>query len=464
MDHIGILERIFIWLGGYTPDNLADDSRQNREPVSKLGATVLFAMVVAGLNWAVGGWIYAEALSEPQRYWAAGATSLMGMFLVLVFDRGLIYVIDTSGKVARIRLVAFTLFRFVVVVAVSSLTSQAVIPLLLGNELNMKALQMQEASEQRRVSQLGQQYQVSTRESAVSQANQDVARLTQANQTLPPDISNHLAAARQCWQEYRSTHSNLLNNGMEPREARERLRTKATACSQADISAKAEQAAYFKRTREQLVQATDNQETARNELQTANTAIASRVDTARQIESRNLTPRSSAVLWELLSSNPGAMGKWLLITAVLLVCELLPLLYKLQMGQTPPGRRIATENRLYQRQLEADSVQHEQALTLQEEISHASHTGMQEAMKQPEVRQVFTDCFATKLKVLAPSEAVASMMHDLHTRGPDVISFQRRHPQYAQVIGEAWRNALAQTMDILMAAAPKPTGRVGPRV
>lgn len=462
MQPIGTLERIFIWLGGYTPDNLEADSRQNREPVGKLGATVLFAMVVAGLNWAVGGWTYAEALSEPQRYWAAGATALMGMFLVLVFDRGLIYVIDTAGKVARMRLAAFTLFRLVVVVAISSLTSQAVIPLLLGNELNMKALQMQEASEQRRVSQLGQQYQVSTRENAASQANQDVARLTQASRTLPPDIANHLAAARQCWQEYGTTRSNLINNGMEPREARERLRTKATTCSQSDSSAKAEQAAYFKRTREQLEQATDNQATARNELQTAHSAVASRVDTARKIESSNLTARSSAVLWELLSSNPGAMGKWLLITAVLLVCELLPLLYKLQMGQTPPGRRIAMENRLYQRRLEADSVQHEQALALQEEITYASHAGMQEAMKQPEVRQVFTDCFANTLKALAPSEAVASMMNDLHTRGPDVISFQRRHPQYAQVIGEAWRNALAQTMNILMAGAPKPSGRAVP--
>ena len=455
MNPISPLERVFIWLGGYTPGNLETDSRQDREPVSKLGATVLFAMVVAGLNWAVGGWTYASGLEGSHRLWAVGATALMGMFLVLVFDRGLVYVIDTAGQVARMRLVFFTFFRFLVVVAISSLTSQAVIPMLLGNELNMKALHIQEQAEQQRVSSLQRQYQVGDRESANGQASQQVERLTQASKTLPADISNRLAGARQCWQDYSAARRSLINGGMPSSEARERMRGKAGQCSQAEKAAKTEQAEYVHRTRQQLEQATDAHASAQNELESARTAVAQRVESARAIEAENLTTRSSAVLWELLRSNPGAMGKWLLITAVLLVCELLPLLYKLQMGQTPPGRRIATENRLKQRQLESHLLQEEHAMALQEEISHASHEGMQSAMQQPEVRKVFTDCFASTLKAMAPAEAVSSMMRDMQARGPDVVAFQRRYPQYSQIIGQAWRNAINQTMNILAASAAK---------
>lgn len=459
---IGTLERAFIWLGGYTPATLEVDSRQDREPVSKLGATVLFAMVVAGINWAVGGWTYAESMGEAHRLWAAGATAFMGMFLVLVFDRGLIYVIDTAGQVARLRLLMFTVFRFVVVVAISSLTSQAVIPLLLGNELQVTALHMQEAAEKQRVNNLGQQFQVGNRETAAEQTSKEVARLAEAAETLPADIANRLASARQCWQNYSASRRSLVNSGMTPSEARERMRGKASACSQAEKSAKAAQATYLQRTREQLQQATDAQAAAHDELKTARSTVADRVEAARKIETNNLTVHSSAVLWELLRTNPGAMGKWLLITAVLLVCELLPLLYKLQMGQTPPGRRIAIDNRLQRRRLEADMVQQENALSMQEEITWASHAGMKSAMEQPEVRQDFADCFANTLKALAPSEAVTSMMQDLKARGPDVVGFQRQYPQYATVIGEAWRNAIAQTMNILMANAPKAAGRATP--
>lgn len=453
MHPIGHLERVFLWLGGYTPANLEVDSRQDREPINKLGATVLFAMVVAGINWAVGGWTYAAALAdESQRYLAAGATAFMGMFLVLVFDRGLVYVIDTAGQMARLSLLVFTLFRFVVVVAVSSLTSQAVIPLLLGNELNMQALQMQEQSEQQRVTQLGSQYQVGSREAQAQQAGSEVERLTLAAQTLPVDISNQLANARRCWQDHNTGRRNLLNAGIEPREARERMRPKATQCSQVDKAAKAAQAAYVQRTREQLEQARELHAGAQSELQAARSTVKERVEAARAVETSSLNARSSAVLWELLRTNPGALGKWLLITAVLMVCELLPLLYKLQMGQTPPGRRIAAENRLRQRHLEANLLQQEQALALQTEITYASHAGMQSAMQQQEVKQVFADCFAQTLKALAPAEAVTAMMRDMASRGPNVNAYQRQYPEYAEIIGQAWRRAVQQTLHTLKPA------------
>jgi hypothetical protein len=453
MHPIRPLERIFIWLGGYTPRNLEIDSPQDREPVSKLGATVLFAMVVAAINWAVGGWTFASAAEGAHRYWAAGATAFLGMFLVLVFDRGLVYVIDTSGQIARLRLATFTVFRFVMVVAISSLTSQAVIPLLLGNELNIKALQMQESAEQHRVGALRSQFQLGTREAASEQASKEVDRLNQASKNLPADIANHLSSARQCWQDYNVGRRNLVSRGVSPSDAREQLRNKATQCSQAEKAAKAEQAAYVQRTRQQLEQATEARTTLNEELQTARSTITGRVDAARQVESANLNARSSAVLWELLTSNPGAMGKWLLITMVLLMCELLPLLYKLQMGQTPPGRRIASENHIKQRRLESDVLQQECSLAMQDEVNHVSNAGMKAAMQQPEVRQVFADCFASTLKALAPSEAVNSMMRDLKQRAPDVISFQRQYPQYATVIGQAWRNAIDQTLQILTASS-----------
>jgi hypothetical protein len=459
MHTIGPLERVFIWLGGYTPSNLAVDSRQDREPLCKLGATVLFAAVVAGINWAVGGWVYATALEGAQRHWVTGAAAFMGVFLVLVFDRGLVYVIDTAGYVPRLRLVTFTALRFLVVVAISSLTSQAVMPMLLGSEMNLKALQMQEQAEQRRVTQLGSQFQVASRQDQAKQAIAEVARLQQASQTLPANITTQLASAQRCWLDYNAARRALIDDGVELPEARERLRPKASRCSEAEKTAKALREAYERHTREDLEQAHELQASTQAELQSARSAVDTRVAAARQVETGNLNPRSSTVLWELLSTSPGALGKWLLVTAVLLVCELLPMLYKLQMGQTPPGRRITIENRLHRQLSESDAAQQELALSMKDEVNHASHAGMQAALRQPETQKVFADCFASTLAGMAPLEAVNSMMRDIKMRGSDLGTFQRQYPQYALVVGQAWRNAIEQTMLILSArgAAIKPT-------
>ena len=455
MNHIGILESTFVWLGGYAPSSLTGDSRQDREPVTKLGTTVAFATIVAAINWAIGGWTYAAGLAGPHRWLATIVTALMGMFLVLVFDRGLVYVIDTVGKVGRVRLAVFTAFRFAIVVAISSLTSQAVIPLLLGPELKITALKMQERSERERSTALRDQFQIDTKEQARDGAAKAVDRLAAAALTLPADISARLASAQRCWVQHAASRRALVDGGMTPEDARERMRPRASSCSLAEREAKADQAGYVQRVRQQLDQATEHQLSARQALDSAQGTLTRRVDEAREIELANFNATSSAVLWELLRSNPAAMGKWALITLVLLVCELLPLIFKLQMGQTLPGRRIATENRMKQRQLESELIQHEYSLGLHDEIGQASHEGMLSAMDQPEVRKVFTDCFASTLKTMAPSEAVSSMMRELKSRGPDVAAFQRRHPQYAQVVGQAWRNAIAQTLVTLAASAPR---------
>ncbi len=443
------MEAYFLWLGGFSPRTLINDSPQEREPIAKLGATVQFAALVAAINWAVGGWTYAVGMATDVRMQVAAITSLLGVFLVLAFDRGLIYAIDVAGKIGWMRLSVYSIFRVVIVMAISSLTSQAVIPLLLGNELSMTALKMQEAAEAERISKLGTQFRVETVESAASDAAKEVERLAREAATLPPDIVEKLAASKRCWNDYRAQRANLIKQGAEPKEATDKLRGRFRTCTENERIAKSEQTAYLSKAKQNLARATEAKQEADNEVRDTRNGVKERINTARNIESSNLTAHSSTVLYQTLENNPAALGKWLLITLILLICELLPLLYKLQMGQTPPGRRIAAETELSQRKLEAEIKQKQHYYDLQEEIIQASQEGVKAAMATPEVHKVFAESFAQALKTLAPSEAMAALMHDLQERGPDIKEFSHRHPHYAQVIADAWQYAVEQTSRII---------------
>jgi hypothetical protein len=47
-----------------------------------------------------------------------------------------------------------------------------------------------------------------------------------------------------------------------------------------------------------------------------------------------------------VSRDPGALAKWALISFLILVCELSPLLHKLQAGQLNVGRGLAASKQL----------------------------------------------------------------------------------------------------------------------
>ena len=448
------IEKFFVWMGGYSPKTVQYDHTEDRESITKIGAAVLFAALVAVLNWGIAGWTYAESAPTAWRLAIAALAALFGAGIVLVFDRGFVYYTDTAGNAGRFKSAMYAAFRVAVIVAVGAITTQAVMPLVLGSELKAHALSMVEANEKQRAASLGEQFGLAGKEAASTAAAGEVQKLEVAVASIPVDIQRRLTSARNCWVDYATQKSALITAGATGDEARERLVSKATVCARDSKSSAAERDAYLTRTRTQLGRAIDARQAQQSELSESKSTVKARLVRARDVEEDSFTPRSSAVLWDLLQKNPGARTKWLIISFLLLVCELLPLIQKFQAGQSNIGKRIGANRQLRSLASTTSIKQAEHDYAVSCAVNSASLAAVEDATRSARLKATFAEAFANNIAAVAPTEAVLAMMRDLEARHVDVEDYMRRFPRYAGIISQAWSKAVQQTAEILARGAP----------
>lgn len=443
------LERMLIWFGGYTPRTLAADPPEEREAIAKIGGAVFFATIVAFLNWGIAGWTYAVGMNAGTRLSIAAVTASIGAFMAALFDRSFVYFADTSIEGERLKLFAYGAARIAIIVAVGSITSQVIMPILLDSELKAQALHMTEAAEKNRVADLNSRYQVEQKESEIKSARKEVETLRLAASVLPPDIQKKVLAAKECWADYGAQKSKLVIEGYPLAEARVKLSAKESHCSERSTSANAERSAYFSRVRAQLDHALKDKQAKESKFAETESVIKSKVERAGLVESESFNPRSSTVLWAMVKSNPGALGKWAVISFMLLVFELLPLILKFQAGQSNVGRRIANNRALRRIEMTERLKQSEHDFAISSTVSEISKKAVREALQNPEVRVIFAQAFAANISAFAPLEAVRGMMRDIEARHVDVEDFMHRYPRFAAIIGQAWSQAVKNTSAIL---------------
>lgn len=444
------LQRAKLWFGAYPPAHLAEEAPEDLEPITKLGATVLFAATVAALNWGISGWIFGAGAPAEFRPAIILALALLGAALVLVFDRSFIYFADTAepgaGRLAR-GLIA--LFRVLAVLAVGSFSAQAVMPLVLDSELRVHALEMLESSEQARAAELGQRFGLAAKEAGVRSAEAEAEEARRAAALLPADISRQLRQVQSCWVEYRQRRVALPKAGQGQAEARARLAAKAAQCAQASRAAEAARAAYLERARTQLDHALERRSAAEAERSEAATAIRAKLERARLAEESGLNARNSDVLWHLIRNQPGALMKWAAFNAVILLCELFPLLQKWQSGPSNIGRRRAARRALARLETAERVRDREHEAVLADALHAVAARAAGDVLNDPAIRAEFARAFAAYVPAQAPLEAVRAMLRDIEARHLDVQDFMRRHPRHAPLVAEAWAKAVRDATELL---------------
>jgi hypothetical protein len=98
---------------------------------------------------------------------------------------------------------------------------------------------------------------------------------------------------------------------------------------------------YFNPRKALLAQNQDAYGQAKEESNSAQAFMKTDLKHADETNQQFLNMSSSDVLWDLIKTNPGARTKYLLITIVQLVLELMPLLLKSLLGRSPLGIRVA---------------------------------------------------------------------------------------------------------------------------
>lgn len=449
MESISRVEQVLLWLGGYSPRALQHEAPEDRQAITKIGAAVLFSTVFAAMNWGLAGWAYSRAFEPGMRLVVAVLAALIGALAVILLDRTFIYFLDTTLEGGRFQFAFYGAIRIGIILVIAGLTSQAVMPLLLGSELRAEALHMAEDSEKARMADLSVRYAIAPKEAEIKAVAKEIERLRLAAASLPSSIQKKIRAVEECWVEYETQRTVLLQRGYSTREAGEELLAKRSHCSERRHSANAEREAYFARTRTQLAQALNDRQLKEKDFAETTQIIKSKVERAAVVESESFNPESSTVLWATLGHNPGALAKWFLLSTMLLVFELLPFIIKFQAGQSNVGRRIATQRARRRIELDAELEQRKHDASISTAVSEASKEAVTVALADPGVRAVFAQTFSANIAAFAPVEAIRAMMRDLEARHVDIDAFMRRYPRLAPAIAEAWSRAIRSTSEIL---------------
>jgi len=455
---MSVIENTLIRLGGYSPLTLKNCTHEEREPIAKLGWSVVLAVLVVSINWGIAAWTYSKGVSIPLiRYTIVIGGASIGASLVIFIDRSILYFTDTSIEKKFGVAIVYGVLRVLIILLVGSFTAQAVIPFFLSVELKHHSGEMRKSSEEERRTKLNTENEIDTKESAVTSAREEVERLEkELKKAPPPEIATKEGEERTCWAHYKGSMSVLMHNGDTKEEAKIKLNKEHSDCMKKkndSIAAKTKWDNERKATDGLYRIAVTAKETASTVLKDTRTEIDTKVTAVSKEEEETITPYSSIVLWSLLKENFGVFLKFFSFYLLIIFLELFPLWVKLMAGQSSIGHRIASEKEI-------------KRLQISEHLTKARHiaSGMANALDTPEGRAYSSKVAFIKLEGYTPLQLVADMTNEILTRLHDAAPFKQRHPQYASIIEEAWLKAIIETCGILKRGIGKSPQETSPAV
>jgi len=338
------------------------DTTTNPEDVSglsKIGMSICFASLLAAMQFGIAGWFLSESLDPIVRILISVATSLVGAFVVLIIDRSFIYASDTradsGGKLGYFYLA----IRIFLILAVGSLSSQFVLPLILKSEL---AIHIQDLKDQRydeAKNRYTNKYSVQEKVSAEQTIQTSVSKLKAELENPPQSLIRQKLEAQNCLIDYKRKIASSLGPDVEFNEVANLFAADKAECDRLNLNYKEAYQTYFSPRKTALAQNEGAYSKAQEEAANAQILLKTDLKRADDNNHQHLNMSSADVLWDLIQNNPGARSKYLLITTVQLVLELMPLLLKSLLGRSPLGIRVAMRINGIQNEYHQAEHQHE---------------------------------------------------------------------------------------------------------
>lgn len=448
------IKQLLVFLTGHRMGAQDKGSAEEYSGLSKIGASIVLAALLCAINIGIFAWVMAADATPLVRALLAALGALFGGILVLVIDRGAVYFTDTLLVARKAAAVIYLCMRVLIILAIGSFSSQAVIPVLFESELKDQALQERESRDDARAVKLNERFALDGK-SETHRAKLAASKTAEAAAvTLPPDINQRLVSAKGCWVEHGKRFTALVHSGLEHQQASARLSALAKQCNQNAQSANAERDQYFVQARAALTEARTNAKKAGEDLNEAQTEVNQKIDSAAEIEKAVLNPRSAAVLEALLKTSAAARVKWAVLTFLQIVLELMPLLLKFQAGQSIPGRRVAVQRALVAAALNRVLDDQSQQNALYDTMRELSETTARELAHSPVARQAMADVQLRLLQATVPLDALEQWMANLAQREEKVTVFQQRYPRYAESTSRAWHKAVQEAAAAMAGGVP----------
>jgi hypothetical protein len=330
---------------------------------------------------------------------------------------------------------------------VSAVTTEAVLPLLIGKDGARIALEQREEKDNIRARTLQQRFSIENLRTAAVEADLKQKAAKAAAETIPERIQRLDIQAKACVRQLAKQRSALLAKGVSPAVARTELVSLSIRCGALANNAGRELAAYRETTQKLLSEAAAEQAIAQTTLADAQTAVKSRLDEAEMIEKDAITPMSSLVADSVLNVSPTARRKWMGLYLLLLLIELSPLGFKWASGRSAPGTRMAVDHDLavarHIRRRDDAIHADEQRLDIRDQMDEI----LGALLRSPSVRNKLQATFESKIDPLLSFDLARRVITELEEFHELRRASVRRCPDIADAI-----NALSDaTLDDLLA-------------
>ena len=309
--------------------------------LSKIGLSICFASFLAALQFGIAGWFLASDLDPIVRASVSLTTGLIGALVVLLIDRSFIYASDTRADSVGKLGYFYIAIRIFLILAIGSLSSQFVLPLLLKSELAIHIQDLKDQRYQAAKDRYLEKYNVQEKVSNEQSIRSSISKIRAELDNPPQSLVRQKLEAENCLLDYKRKVNSAIGPDVEFNEVANLFSADKAACDRLSIIYKEAYQGYFN---PRKVLLTINQDAYGKAQEDANSARAFMTTDLKQADETNqqfINMSSADVLWDLIKTNPGARSKYLLITTVQLVLELMPLLLKSLLGRSSLGIRVA---------------------------------------------------------------------------------------------------------------------------
>jgi hypothetical protein len=301
----------------------------------------------------------------------------------LVLDRNFIFLADTRYETDKKLTYVYLGIRIFLITVIGSLSSQFTMPLFLKSELAIHAQDMKDGRYSDAKERYQEKYELSDKTTAVTKLEQRSTQLQKELQVLTPEIVRQRNASSQCFQEYRRKTSTTFAPDLDEGEILQLYAKDKRECERLEGVYRQSYRSYTAPREAELASVGEAIPQAMVAVEGAKKDIAANLAKTSQIDEAYINVASADVLSSLITHSPGVFFKYALITLLQLCLELMPILLKLQAGQSALGHRaalaahknktrvLAEINRSVSQRLDSEAelqlTQHQQALVIKDQ-------------------------------------------------------------------------------------------------
>lgn len=352
----------------------ANTSAEEVGSLSKIGAAIAFASFLAALQFGIAGWFLAMDLNIFLQILMALVFGLIGAGIVLVLDRNFIYLADTRYEADKKLTYVYLGIRIFLITVIGSLSSQFTMPLFLKSELAIHAQDMKDGRFNEAKERYQEKYELADKTAGLTTLEDKTAKLRKEITSLTPELVRQRGLVGQCFADYNKKTKTTFAPDLDEHEIISLYAKDKRECERIDGIYRENYRNYVSPKEAELAKMSTAITQAQSDIDTAKKDIAEDLDKATKVNEAYINVASADVLSSLVRNNPGAFMKYALITLLQLCLELMPILLKLQAGQSPLGHRMAIfayENRT--RSLDQVNQSNAKRLDSEDQIALAKH-------------------------------------------------------------------------------------------